>query len=184
MEPENGKVGPELLPTVPQVPRLGSLVGRLAREVRTKAPGPIDAARVQQELAGIRFGLRCMMGNREAGFRARNKIPLGDSEIDARADATLTLIMNVFQFVRAAEDVIVRHGLTDEYKAQVAHLQAAVASGMPQPTQVELEALQKMLGQMGGQDGEGGVQLSDAGAEGDRPVGSEGVRTDRGASAG
>jgi hypothetical protein len=179
-------VGPQALPTVPQVPRLGGLLGRLAREIGAKAPGQIDAAKVQQELNGIRFGLRCMMGNREAGYRARKNIPIPDSEIDPRADSTLTLIMNVFQFVRAAEDVIVRHGLDGEYKAQVAHLQAAVAAGLPQPTTVELEALQKMLGRMGkgADDGEGGVQLSDAGGEGERAVGAEGVPDHRGETAG
>jgi hypothetical protein len=176
-------VGPQALPTVPKVPGLGSLVSRIVREIRAKPPAVIDAAKVQQELAGIRFGLRCMMGNREAGYRARKMIPLEEKEIDARADATLTLIMNVFQFVRAAEDVIVRHGLSAEYTAQVAHLQTAVATGMPQPTHVELEALQEMLGKMKGAD-DGGVQLSDAGGEGERAVGEEGIQDHRGEAAG
>ena len=54
-------------------------------------------------------------------------------------------------------------------------MQNAVASGVPQPTDVELKALQEMLGKMGkGADDGGGVQLSDAGGEGDGPVGPEG----------
>ena len=182
---DGGVVGPQALPTVPQVPRLGSVVARLGRELRAKAPGPIDASKVGLELQDIRFGLRCMMGNREAGYRARKNIPLADSAIDPKADATLTLIMNVFMYVRAAEDVIVRHGLKDEYVAQTAHLQNAIAAGVPQPTQVELEALQEMLGKMGkGADDGGGVQLSDAGGEGDGPVGPEGLRDHRTEAAG
>lgn len=176
-------IEPQALPAVPKVPKLRPLAARLWAAVRARRPTQIDAEKVEAELAGVRFGLRCMMGNREAGFRARSAIlkqvpGMGDAEVDKRADATLTLIMNVFQFVRAAEDVIVRHGLADEYKAQVAHLQDAIGRRVTLPSMEQLEALKKTLGQMGKGDGngEGGIQLSDAGGEGNGAVGQGGVQ--------
>ena len=193
---ENGKIAsaemqgltPQELPTTPVVPVLGPLWKRILRERAAKAPKPIDAAKVNTELQGIKFGMRCMMII--GGYRFRKGLKETDEEIQKRADATVTLIMNVFMMVRAAEDVIVRHGLTEEYKAQLAHLQAALAAGIPQPTGEELARLQEMLGKMakgGGQpagiatfgdakgDGNGGNGLSDSGGEGVDPVGEESV---------
>lgn len=178
----NAPLQPQALPAVPKVPKMRPLVARLVSELKARPPVEISGERVKQELDGVRFGLRCMMANSGAGFRARKAIleqvhGMADAAVDQRADATLTLIMNVFQFVRAAEDVIVRHGLLDEYKAQVAHLQDAVGRLVSMPSSAQLEALKATLEQMGkgGADGEGGVKLSDAGAEGDGAVGPEGV---------
>jgi hypothetical protein len=180
---------PQELPTVPVVPELGPLWKRFLRERKAKAPRAIDAAKVNTELQGVKFGMRCMMIL--GGYRFKKGLKETDEEIQKRADATVTLIMNVFMMVRAAEDVIVRHGLTEEYKAQLAHLQSAIAAGVPQPTGEELLKLQEMLGKMakgGGApagiatfgdaakgDGNGGNGLSEAGERSDDPVGEAGV---------
>jgi len=146
-------------------------------------PKDIDADKVDMELSGVRFGLRCLMV--QGGFKVRKGIKdLDNEQILARADATVTLIMNVFMFVRAAEDVIVRHGLVDEYKAQCAKLQNAIEKMMPQPNEAELVKLREALGMMakGAADGQGesaGVRLSEAGGDGDGTVDQVGVRGDQ-----
>jgi len=181
-------VTPQELPTVPVVPNLGPLWKRVLREWKAKAPRAIDAAKVNTEIRGVKFGMRCMMII--GGYRFKKGMRETDEEIQKRADATVTLIINVFMMVRAAEDVIVRHGLTDEYKAQLAHLQSAMAASVPQPTGEELAKLQEMLGKMakgGGApagiatfgdakgDGNGGNGLSEAGEGRDDTVGEESV---------
>lgn len=170
--------GPIPLPSKPKVPKLAPLLKRVIAEMKTKAPEEIDAKKVDAELQGVRFGMRCMMIL--GGYKARQGLDasLTDAEIQTRADATLTLIMNIMMMLRAAEDVLYRHGIIDEYMKQTEHLQQALQDlrQFPQPSGEELARLQSMLGTMAkgaddvkGSDGAaptGGVGLSDAGEAG------------------
>ena len=169
-------------PPIPNSAKKDGILKRLWAELHTRDPQLIDVEKVNAELSGIRFGLRCMMV--QGVYRVRKGIDMTDDQILQRADATLTLISNVFMFVRAAEDVITRHGLETEYKAQLADLQKGIMNFVPQPSGVELEKLQAMLGTMakGAGNGEGngeGIHLSDSGDASVDGVGEESVLGDQ-----
>lgn len=180
---------------------------RVLRELRAAPPAALDAAHIKQELDSINFGLRCLvitgiLQEPGIGYKAKHqvddaeyllKIRKGlretDEEIVSRSDWAVTMIMQVFMFIRAAEDVVVRHGLEEEYKAQIANLQEAIARLVPAPSREELSKLQAMLGKMmtgrveeavalgdAKGDGDGGVKLSDAGSAGQDSVGEAGLR--------
>ncbi len=170
-------IGIEALPTIPTVPALAKLWRRILGEIRAKAPAAIDAGKIAQEIAGVKFGMRCMMIL--GGYRYREGLKETDEEIQGRADATVTLIMGILLRVRAAEDVVVRHNLTAEYQAQLTHLEHSLSSGLPAPTAEEIEKMKSLLGTMkeatigkgapaegvtlGDAEENGGTKLSEAG---------------------
>ena len=134
-----GLVPPEKKPVV-NTARKANIFKRVWAEIRTRPPALLDAGGMEARLSGMRFGLRCLMV--QGGYKMRKGIDLRDDEIRTRSDATVTLIHNVFIMLQAAEDVIVRHSLTDEYQSVCSDLQKAVGQFVPQPTGVELEKLE------------------------------------------
>lgn len=186
-----------------RVPEIGPWWRRILTELRAKPASAIDASKVKKEIDSINFGLRCLiitgiLQEPGIGYKAKQpdllKIRKGlretDEEIVSRSDWVVTMVMQIFMYIRAAEDVIVRHGLSAEYQGQIANLQDAVARLVPAPSREELSKLQAMLGKMMSGGGVGaaglgdakgggdGVELSDAGAAGPDPVGEEGLRGD------
>ena len=175
-----GLVPPEKKPVV-NTARKANIFKRVWAEIRTRPPALLDAGGMEARLSGLRFGLKCLLV--QGGYKIRKDIDLRDDEIRTRSDATVTLIHNVFIMLQAAEDVIVRHGLTPEYQSVCNDLQNALRNFVPQPTGVELENLRAALAMMakGADDGKADVQ--DAGGNGSGAVVEESIHGDQQESA-
>ncbi len=84
---------------------------------------PTRSVMVKRDLDGTAFGMRCYLAR--GGNRYR-PIGLNDGEIEQRATEVCAQITDRAIWIRAAEDVIMRHGLVEEYQGQVKELTAAL----------------------------------------------------------
>jgi hypothetical protein len=97
-------------------------------------------------------------------------------QIQARADLAVTKILNLEVFVLAAESVIVRHGLKEEYTSITDKILTELRPMYPMPTPEEVARMQALIA--GGEHGNI-VGFSDAGTEGEGAVDSESVQGDQ-----
>jgi hypothetical protein len=88
---------------------------------------PTSATRVRKDIQSMQFGLLCVMAL--GGHKVAPEM-LKDEEIKVQSDKTITLITNVLMMLRAAEDVITRHRLLEEYRNQTGVLQKDVEAAM------------------------------------------------------
>lgn len=156
----------------PKRPKNVGFFHRLLTEARLPKPQFVDARKANSVIVGVRFGLRCLMT--QGGYKVRKGITdLTDEQIVKRADATVSMITSVMLSIQAAETVILRHGLKDEYDELVLKLQEDLGNMMPQPTEEELEKLKALL--TTGGDGDG-IKLSDATEGSDGTVDTKGLQ--------
>ena len=155
----------------PKRPKGRGLLRRMVTELRLPAAQYVDAVKANSVIIGIRFGLRCLMT--QGGYRVRKGITdLTDEQIVQRADKTVSMITGVLLSIQAAEAVILRHGLKDEYDDLVLKLQEDLGNVMQQPTEEDVNRLKVELA---GGDGDG-IKLSDAAETGIGAVDPEGVQ--------
>ena len=174
-----------------------NVFGRILSAIVAKKPGDLHQAKIERDIQQMQFNLRVMsyyvVTKLGGTYKAKQTLgPLTDDEIAQRSDASVTLMSTLMFTIQAAEEIIVRNGLLGEYQSQCQRLQARLQGGYPSPSEDELRKMRSMLESMmikGAGNGKGladaedgglgGVQLSDAGAEGEHPVDQEGVRGDK-----
>jgi len=126
---------------------------------------PLAAVKVKGMQDGLRFGMRCMMA--VGGHKYADGIKLTEVEMQTRADLAVTTILNLQVYVLAAEQVITRHGLKEEYTSIIDKVNDELRGMYPQPTEAEIAKLKALIS-TGGEDG----KLSDTGKEGQREMDS------------
>jgi hypothetical protein len=152
-----------------------SWIKRAWRELVLPKPEGLEVGKVKLRQDALRRGMLCLMACRDSGFKARKGITdMTDIEIQARADMTVTEILSLQLYVLAAESVILRHGLKDEYTSITDKIQQELRPLYPMPTAEEMKRMQDLLA--GGKDGVGIAGFSDAGTESVGDVATEGVR--------
>jgi hypothetical protein len=154
-----------------------SWIKRAWRELVLPKPEGLPLATVKNRQDALRRDMLCIMACPQSGFKARKNITdMTEIQIQARADLAVTKILNLEVFVLAAESVIVRHGLKEEYTSITDKILTELRPMYPMPTPEEVARMQALIA--GGEDGNI-VGFSDAGTEGEGAVDSESVQGDQ-----
>jgi len=150
---------------------------RAWRELVLPKPEGLPLATVKNHQDALRRDMLCIMACPQSGYKARKGITdMTDIQIQARADLAVTKILNLEVFVLAAESVIVRHGLKEEYTSITDKILTELRPMYPMPTPEEVARMQALIA--GGEHGNI-VGFSDAGTEGEGAVDSESVQGDQ-----
>jgi hypothetical protein len=157
--------------------RLKAKWTRVKVELKAPDPKPLDNKKLRMELQGLQFGLRCMMAL--GGYRVKPK-DMSDDQVRERADATTTLCANLQLMIRCAEDVILRHGLRDEYQHQL----DLVGEGLNNLNKAETQLAEQVIAKYAKEKAVSDVNVQGIVGEGKRPVAETGLRIDRQAGAG
>ena len=144
-------------------------IKRAWRELVLPKLEPMPAVKVKNMQDGLRFGMRCMMA--VGGHKYAEGTKLTEVELQTRADLAVTTILNLQVYVLAAEQVITRHGLKEEYTSIIDKVNDELRGMYPQPTEQEIEKLRALIAS-GGENGQGNIELSDAGKGSERTLDS------------
>lgn len=126
-----------------------------------KEPEPIKSTiqpmQINKELQDIQFGIICIMG--VGGHKYAPPIP--EVQLKQRAEMEAGRVGQAHVQLRVAEDIILRHNLLEEYRVEVAALDAALTS-------------------LRGGGKKDGIDVQGTGGEGDSAVGAGSVQDHQG----
>ena len=122
-------------------------IKRAWRELFLPPSKSVDLLAIKGNHDILRFGMRCLMAIPEAGFKTRKTLKETDQDIQTRADVFVTSVLNRELLMAAAEYVIVRHGLTEEYNSLCEKTGAEYQGVLPMPNPEDLEKIKRMLAQ-------------------------------------
>jgi predicted nucleic-acid-binding Zn-ribbon protein len=105
-------------------------------------PVPLKVGQVRAELTGLQFGLQCLMAL--GGYKVK-PLGLNDDELKQRGDSTGALCANLHIMVRCAEEVLLRHGLKEEYVQQIQQITTELNVLSTVPNQDQLAALRAVV---------------------------------------
>jgi hypothetical protein len=92
-----------------------------------------NGVQLLKDVTQIQFGLRCMMSM--GGYKMK-PLTLTDLQIKQRSDVELTRVINTHLMLKAAEMIILRAGLREDYVAQVETLQKQMnEAAKPKPVE-------------------------------------------------